>query len=90
MLKWDTEEEVLRRANASRDALGASVWSNDAAQASRIARQLQAGSVWINSHMELRSDAAFGGLKQSGMGCELGLEGLRAYCNVQTIHHEAT
>lgn len=88
VLKWETEEEVISRVNSSQNALGSSVWSDDAAQASRIARQLQAGNVWINSHMVLRPDAAFGGLKQSGLGCELGPEGLKAYCNLQTIHNE--
>lgn len=89
LLKWDTEEDVVRRANDSANALGASVWSNDRVSASRVARKLQAGTVWINKHMELRPDAAFGGLKQSGIGCELGVEGLKAYCNVQTINGEA-
>ncbi|KAL2208077.1 4-trimethylaminobutyraldehyde dehydrogenase [Sarocladium strictum] len=86
LLKWDNEEDVIRRANDSTNALGASIWSKDRVAASRMARRLQAGTVWINKHMELRPDAAFGGLKQSGMGCELGAEGLKAYCNVQTIN----
>ena len=77
---------MIRRANDSTNALGASIWSNDRVAASRMARRLQAGTVWINKHMELRPDAAFAGLKQSGMGCELGIEGLKAYCNVQTIN----
>ncbi|KAK0389780.1 hypothetical protein NLU13_3353 [Sarocladium strictum] len=89
VLKWDSEEEVIRRANDSTNALGASVWTQDLALASKVARKLQAGTVWINKHMELRPDAAFGGLKQSGIGCELGIEGLKAYCNVQTINGDA-
>lgn len=89
LLRWDDEEDVIRRANDSTNALGASIWSRDQTAASKVARKLQAGTVWINKHMELRPDAAFGGLKQSGLGCELGLEGLKAYCNVQTINGEA-
>ena len=85
-MKWDTEEEVIRRANDTEDGLGASVWSKDLDAADRIAKQLQAGTVWINTHMQLQANAAFGGLKQSGLGTELGAEGLKAYCNVQTIH----
>lgn len=87
-MKWYTEDDVIQRANNSQDALGASIWTQDHAQAIRLANRVQAGNVWINSHMELRPDAAFGGLRQSGLGCELGIEGLKMYCNVQTIHHE--
>ena len=87
-MQWDTEEEVIGRANNTSAGLGASVWSNNAEQASRIANQLQAGNVWINCHLELQPNAAFGGHKQSGIGCEMGLEGLKAYCNVQTIHQD--
>ncbi|PNY25946.1 Uncharacterized protein TCAP_04119 [Tolypocladium capitatum] len=88
VMQWHAEEEVIRRANSSSAGLGASVWSNDADQASRIARQLQAGNVWINCHLELQPNATFGGHKQSGIGSELGLEGLKAYCNVQTVYHD--
>lgn len=87
VLKWDTEEDVIRRANDTDMGLGASVWTRDTAQADRLARKLQAGTVWINSHLELRPDAAFGGHKWSGLGSELGIEGLKSYCNVQTIFY---
>ncbi|KAK2591431.1 hypothetical protein QQS21_010871 [Conoideocrella luteorostrata] len=88
VMKWDTEEEVIQRANDSRDGLGASVWTNSPTQADRIATQLQAGTVWINTHSQIQPDVAFGGHKQSGIGTELGIEGLKAYCNVQTIHQK--
>ena len=65
--------------------LGASVWSSDLVKARQIAEQLEAGSVWINTHMELNPLAPFGGHKQSGIGCEMGLHGLKLYCNTQTI-----
>lgn len=87
-MKWDTEEEVIQRANSSKDGLGASVWSSDLAQADRISKQLQAGTVWINSHMQLQPNATFGGHKQSGIGSELGIEGLKSYCNVQTVYQQ--
>ena len=53
-----------------------------------MAVQLQAGMVWINTHAELQVDAVFAGHKRSGMGSELGLEGLKAYCLTQTIVHD--
>ncbi|KAL7934741.1 Aldehyde/histidinol dehydrogenase [Trichoderma chlorosporum] len=88
VLKWDTEADVIKRANSSDDGLGASVWSRDVAQAERMAVHLQAGMVWINHHGELRPDAVFGGHKHSGIGSELGIEGLKAYCLTQSIIHE--
>ncbi|UKZ81536.1 hypothetical protein TrVFT333_009308 [Trichoderma virens FT-333] len=81
-------EDVIKRANNSADGLGASVWSRDAVRAERMAVQLQAGMVWINTHAELQVDAVFGGHKHSGIGSELGIEGLKAYCLTQSIVHD--
>lgn len=88
-LKWSDEADVIRRANDSIYGLGASVWTNDAAQAKRIAGKLQAGNVWINEHANPSPSSAFGGYKQSGIGTEWGIEGLKHWCNVQTIYHKA-
>ncbi|KAM5357000.1 hypothetical protein ACJZ2D_016718 [Fusarium nematophilum] len=88
VLQWTDEEDVIRRANDSDMGLGASVWTRDLAQADRISRQLQAGTVWVNNHLEFRPDAAFGGHKYSGLGSELGINGLKGYCNVQTINQK--
>ncbi|VUC30186.1 unnamed protein product [Clonostachys rosea] len=85
LLKWDTEEQVLGYANDSEMGLSASVWTRDPVRAERIALQLEAGTVWVNSHLELRPDAAFGGHKQSGLGAEWGQEGMKSYCNTQTL-----
>lgn len=87
-MQWTDEDEVIRRANNTDMGLGASVWSKDLDEADRLARQLQAGNVWINTHMEIRPDAAFGGHKSSGVGTELGINGLKSYCNIQTINQK--
>lgn len=86
LLKWSTEDEVLNRANNTDMGLGASVWTKDLQKGSRMARKLKAGNVWVNSHMELQPNAAFGGHKQSGVGAEWGVQGLKSYCNAQTLY----
>lgn len=86
LLQWQSEDEVIRRANDTLMGLGASVWSNDLDEADRIARRLKAGNVWVNTHLELQPDAAFGGFKQSGLGAEWGVQGLKSYCNSQTLY----
>lgn len=85
LMTWSDEADVVRRANDTKMGLGASVWSNDLEQANRIARQLDAGSVWVNTHLEVAPNAAFGGHKESGIGFEWGVGGLKAFCNVQTL-----
>ncbi|KAL3489621.1 Aldehyde/histidinol dehydrogenase [Aspergillus germanicus] len=85
-LTWKDESDVIARANGTRMGLGASVWSNDLDEAARIAAKLQAGSVWVNTHMELDPRAPFGGHKESGIGCELGIHGLKGWTNLQTLY----
>ncbi|KAL4863381.1 hypothetical protein BDV12DRAFT_29040 [Aspergillus spectabilis] len=85
LLSWKTEEEVISRANDTRMGLGASVWTNDLDKAARVARELQAGTVWVNTHFDLSPIAPFGGHKESGVGSEWGANGLKGFCNVQTL-----
>lgn len=86
VMTWKDESEVIDRANATRMGLGASVWATDVDTANRIAKQLEAGSVWVNTHLELDPRAPFGGHKESGIGYEWSSGGLRAYCNAQTLY----
>lgn len=86
VMQWSDEADVLVRANDSVCGLGASVWTRDMDQAERLSRRLKAGNVWINTHMKLRPDAAFSGHGLSGIGAELGVEGIKSYCNAQTIY----
>ena len=84
---WNDENEVLRRANDSNTGLGACVWSKDLVRARRIAEQLEAGSVFVNSWEKLTPKAFFGGHKESGFGGEWGEAGLLGYCSAQSIHY---
>jgi acyl-CoA reductase-like NAD-dependent aldehyde dehydrogenase len=83
LLKWSSEEDVIERANASALGLGASVWSKDVPRARRMAEQLEAGSIWVNTHFEVAPNVPFGGHKQSGMGMDWGEVGLKGWCNPQ-------
>ncbi|KAH8880985.1 aldehyde dehydrogenase [Thozetella sp. PMI_491] len=85
LLSWKDESEVIARANDTSMGLGASVWTNDLAKAAEVAKQLEAGSVWINTHFDLNPMAPFGGHKESGIGTEWGANGLKGFCNVQTL-----
>ncbi|KAF2483757.1 aldehyde dehydrogenase domain-containing protein [Neohortaea acidophila] len=78
---WSDEEEVIKRANSSLTGLGACVWGKDIERAERIARRLEAGSVFVNSFEKPTPQAVFGGHKESGIGGEWGKEGLKAFCN---------
>ena len=66
--------------------LGASVWSDDLTKAANVAKQLQAGNVWVNTHLDLTPMATFGGHKNSGLGSEWGSAGMKNYCNAQTLY----
>ena len=85
LLKWSSTSEVIDRANNTKMGLGASVWSEDLGEAKRIASELEAGSVWINSHFILSPDVPFGGMKWSGIGRELGVVGLKSWTEVQSM-----
>lgn len=85
VLKWRDEEDVIKRANDTRFGLGATVWGADEAAVQRIGSRLEAGTVWLNEVHQYSPHQAFGGHKESGIGCENSLHGLMEYTNWQTI-----
>ncbi|KAF4463659.1 aldehyde dehydrogenase [Fusarium albosuccineum] len=85
LLKWSDEADVLDRANALETGLGASVWSKDLKRAERMARQLSAGSVWVNSHFDVAPNVPYGGHKESGIGSEWGIHGFKNYTNSRSL-----
>jgi acyl-CoA reductase-like NAD-dependent aldehyde dehydrogenase len=84
LLKWSDEADVIARANDTIYGLGASVWGKDLEAVERVGSQLEAGTVWLNEIHQYSPFQAFGGHKQSGLGCENSLHGLMEYTNWQT------
>jgi len=86
VLPFDDEEDLVAQANDSVYGLAAGVWTADYRRAWRVARRLEAGSVWINTYKQLSIATPFGGFKQSGIGREKGLQGLRLYQQPKSIY----
>ncbi|TCT05687.1 aldehyde dehydrogenase family protein [Aquabacter spiritensis] len=82
---FDTEDEVLARANASEFGLAATVWSTDSARVQRVAAGLQSGTVWANCWRVRDERAPFGGFKRSGVGREGGVRSLDFYSELKTL-----
>jgi acyl-CoA reductase-like NAD-dependent aldehyde dehydrogenase len=70
--KFENEAEAIQIANATEYGLSGSIWTKDSARAIRVARSVKSGNLSVNSHSSLRYSTPFGGMKQSGMGRELG------------------
>jgi acyl-CoA reductase-like NAD-dependent aldehyde dehydrogenase len=86
MMVWENEEEVISRVNDTETGLGGSVWCADLDRAQRLASQIEAGTIWINSHEKPRPDAYFSGHKDSGIGGEGGRYGLYQVMNTRVVH----
>lgn len=86
VLKYEDTDEVIRRANATNYGLGASVWSSDLDRAHDVATKIEAGTVWINKHLDMAPHIPFGGAKHSGLGVEFGEEGLAEFTQLQVIN----
>lgn len=82
---FKTEEEAIKLANKSVYGLAGAVWSKDQEHAKTVARQLETGTVWINEYHLLNPGMPFGGYKQSGLGREMGEEGLKSYLEVKHL-----
>ena len=85
LVRWTDEADVIARANDTEFGLGATVWGKDLEAVERIGRQIDAGTVWLNEVHQYSPAQAFGGHKQSGIGCENSVHGLMEYTNWQTI-----
>ena len=80
-----TLEDAVAKANATSYGLAAGVWTRDVSKAHRVARALEAGTVWVITYNLYDPALPFGGFKESGFGRELGLEALDAYLETKSV-----
>jgi acyl-CoA reductase-like NAD-dependent aldehyde dehydrogenase len=86
VIKFSDGLDAVARANSSDYGLGGSIWSKDLDKAMDLAGRMDTGTVWINKHAELAPNIPFGGAKLSGIGTELGEEGLSEFTQMHVIN----
>jgi acyl-CoA reductase-like NAD-dependent aldehyde dehydrogenase len=86
VIKYSDPADAVRRANDCIYGLGGSIWAKDSERAWALATDMESGSVWVNKHADLQPHLPFGGSKLSGVGVELGEEGLREFTQVQVLN----
>ncbi|MFD4522466.1 aldehyde dehydrogenase family protein [Streptomyces sp. NPDC058470] len=86
IVEYTDIEDALRRANSGMFGLGGSVWSADTERAEAVARRLETGMSWVNTHTAISPAMPFGGAKWSGLGTEGGPRGLDGYSDFQVIY----
>lgn len=84
-LKFKNIDEIIKRSNDTNFGLAAAVWTRDVAKAHRYAKEVRAGTVWVNCYDVFDAAAPFGGFKESGLGRELGEAGLDNYTETKTV-----
>ena len=84
-MPFDNEDDLIEKANNVSYGLAAGIWTADYKRAWRVARALEAGMIWINTYKQFSTAAPFGGFKDSGLGREKGLQGIRTYQQVKTM-----
>ncbi|GAB3507890.1 NAD-dependent succinate-semialdehyde dehydrogenase [Spirosoma knui] len=85
LIEAKDETDAIRLANQSNYGLGSAIWTQDLDKAARLARQLEAGSVFVNGLMRSDARVPFGGIKTSGFGRELSEAGIKEFVNIKTV-----
>ena len=86
VLPFKDEEDLIAQANGTAFGLACGIWTENFKRAWRIGRALEAGSVWINTYKQSVVSTPFGGFKNSGIGREKGIDGLRMYAQVKSMY----
>ena len=82
---FDTDDQALSLVNDSPFGLAASIWTNDLSRTMKMVPEIQAGTVWVNSHVPLDPNMPFGGYKQSGIGRDFGIRSLDGYLETKSV-----
>jgi acyl-CoA reductase-like NAD-dependent aldehyde dehydrogenase len=90
VLAYDDIDELIERVNNSEYGLGGTIWAKDTKRAFEIAQRVVTGTMWINCHMNVSFDIPLGGAKQSGMGSQLGQQGLEEFTQLKIIRQCAS
>jgi len=90
VLGFGSDEEAFEQANGTRYGLAASAWTRDVFRAQRAAREIEAGTVWINEHLAIGSEMPHGGVKASGFGNDMSLYSLEEYTAIKHVAFELT
>lgn len=86
VLPFDDEQAAIEIANDTVYGLASGIWSNDYRRIHRIATQLVAGTVWVNTYKQFSISTPFAGIRDSGMGVEKGREGIRSYMRQKSVY----
>jgi acyl-CoA reductase-like NAD-dependent aldehyde dehydrogenase len=85
IIRYTDVDDIIKQANKNDSGLGGSIWSADVEKATELAKRMECGSVWINTHGAVQPNVPFGGVKQSGFGVEFGLYGLEECTSIQAL-----
>jgi acyl-CoA reductase-like NAD-dependent aldehyde dehydrogenase len=86
VLRYTHIDDVIARANDSEYGLGGTIWTSNPDRGYQLALKIETGTVWVNKHLDLPPDVRVGGAKQSGVGAELGQDGLHEFTQAKIIN----
>jgi acyl-CoA reductase-like NAD-dependent aldehyde dehydrogenase len=85
VIPFKDEDDAIFQGNDTQYGLAAAVWTRDVSRAHRVGRALKAGTVWVNTYMNVDPISPFGGYKQSGIGRELGVHSIDSYTQIKSL-----